>query len=78
MGLTRVELLLILFVTALVFSIVLALQLRYRESASRMGCANNLRQIGQAILIYSNDEKGSSSLLWLPTRVPGLQPASAA
>jgi prepilin-type processing-associated H-X9-DG protein len=58
MGLTRFELLVILCVIALLFSIFLAFRIRAYEDANRMGCANNLRQIGQAILIYSNDEKG--------------------
>jgi prepilin-type processing-associated H-X9-DG protein len=32
---------------------------RAREVADRVKCASNLRQIGQAILLYSNDNKGN-------------------
>jgi type II secretory pathway pseudopilin PulG len=58
MGFTRVELLVAIGIIALLFSIVLALWVRAHESHDRVVCQQNLRQIGQAILIYSNDENG--------------------
>jgi prepilin-type processing-associated H-X9-DG protein len=45
--------------TALMASIMLPSLNRARETANRVKCASNLRQIGQAILLYSNDTKGS-------------------
>src|SRR5215208_2865256 len=32
---------------------------RAQETANRVRCASNLRQIGQAILLYSNENKGA-------------------
>jgi hypothetical protein len=32
---------------------------RARETANRVKCASNLRQIGQAILLYSNENRGA-------------------
>src|SRR5204862_6660940 len=32
---------------------------RARETANRVKCASNMRQIGQAILLYSNDNRGA-------------------
>jgi len=45
-------------VTALGVSILLPSLNRARETANRVKCASNERQIGQAILLYSNDHRG--------------------
>jgi len=39
-------------------SILLPSLNRARETANRVKCASNMRQIGQAILLYSNDNRG--------------------
>ena len=43
---------------ALMASILLPSLNRARETANRVKCASNERQIGQAILLYSNDHRG--------------------
>jgi prepilin-type processing-associated H-X9-DG protein len=45
--------------SALAISILLPSLNRARETANRVKCASNERQIGQAILLYSNDNKGN-------------------
>jgi prepilin-type processing-associated H-X9-DG protein len=44
--------------TALMVSILLPSLNRARETANRVKCASNERQIGQAMLLYSNDHTG--------------------
>lgn len=54
---TLVELLVIVsIVTLLLFMLIPAIQ-RVRESANQLACANNLRSIGQAIFLMTNDGK---------------------
>jgi len=55
---TLVELLVVIGIIALLISILLPSLNRARETANRVKCSANLKSLGQALLLYANDNKG--------------------
>ena len=54
-GFTIIELLVVISIVAILTAILMPSFARVREAADRLQCANNLRQIGCAIISYADD-----------------------
>jgi prepilin-type N-terminal cleavage/methylation domain-containing protein/prepilin-type processing-associated H-X9-DG protein len=58
-GVTLIELLVVLGIILLLVGILVPAITRTRHTGGRMKCASNLRQIGQGIQMYANENKGN-------------------
>jgi prepilin-type processing-associated H-X9-DG protein len=59
-GFTMIDLLAVIFIICFLSGVVFSAGglVRARETANRVKCASNLKQIGLAIMLYSNENKG--------------------
>ncbi len=70
-GFTLIELLVVITIISILASILMPALSKARESARRITCNSNLRQIGMALNMYMTERDGrmpQGNMNWLPTR----------
>src|SRR4051812_4685947 len=76
-GFTLVELLVVIAIIVILIALLLPVVIEVKRRAQELACASNLRQIGQAMTMYTNENRGYFPGCWVTVTPSGALPQSA-